>query len=82
MVSRCTNSVASVSPDAMVLCYKEYMKFSVGHTPTKGEYQENLALKIKDSESVGDTAGLLRQEENYGPMAAYHVVTKVLVERM
>jgi predicted nucleotidyltransferase component of viral defense system len=73
---------ASVSPDAIVHCYKEYMKFSVGHTPTKKEYQENLALKIKDPEFLGDTTGLLRPDGKYDPTAAYDLVAKVLIERM
>jgi predicted nucleotidyltransferase component of viral defense system len=73
---------ANLSPDEIVRCYKAYMKFSVMHTPTKGEYRENLLLKIKDPEFLGDTAGLLRPDEKYDPSAAYDMVMSVLVERM
>lgn len=75
-------TTADVSPEHIVKCYREYMKRSVNRVPTKKEYRDNLNAKRTDAEFLGDTAGLLRPEEEYDPEVAYELVTGTLIERM
>lgn len=68
--------------NALLHCYHEYMAFSVEHPPSQREFILNMELKMKDSDFLGDTMALLRQEEPYDPYAAYEMVRKLLIERI
>jgi hypothetical protein len=46
------------------------MRFSVGASPSRKEFIDNMELKITDDEFLGDTMALLRPTEKYDPIAA------------
>jgi len=68
--------------EAMLKCYREYMKFGVDHLPTRGEYRLSLEDKIHDADFLGDTVGLLRPDEVYEPLAAYEMIRTEFVEKI
>jgi predicted nucleotidyltransferase component of viral defense system len=68
--------------DALLHCYREYMKFSTAKPPTQKEFLLNMEAKIHDSAFLGDTTGLLRQDVQYDPQAAYELVRQKLIENI
>lgn len=44
----------------LIKCYLEYMQFSVGSSPSQREFMDNMELKMKDHEFLGDITALLR----------------------
>lgn len=68
--------------DLLLNCYREYMKFSVDNPPSRREFILNMEAKINDPEFLGDTTGLLRQEQPYDPSAAYELVKKELIDKI
>lgn len=68
--------------DMLLNCYREYMKFSVDNPPSQKEYILNMEAKINDPEFLGDTTGLLRQGQEYEPLAAYELIKTDLIEKI
>ena len=66
----------------VIKCYKQYMQFAAGNPPNRKEYLQNMDLKMKDDEFIGDMTGLLRPSENYDPYVAYELVKKKLLEKL
>ena len=69
--------------EAIVVCYKEYMKFSLEKPiPTKKQFLLNIEKKRLDEEFFGDTVALLRPTEKYNHEEAFEIVIELLIERM
>ncbi|TLP79238.1 nucleotidyl transferase AbiEii/AbiGii toxin family protein [Maribacter sp. ACAM166] len=57
--------------DAIIQCFKEYMKFSVGTPPSRKEFLMNIEEKENDPNFTGDMEALLRPEIEYNQEAAF-----------
>jgi predicted nucleotidyltransferase component of viral defense system len=68
--------------NAIVHCFREYMKFVVGHVPTKKQFIQNLNAKILDAEFLGDIVAIIRPEEIYNSTEAYELVRTELIEKL
>ena len=68
--------------DEIIQCYKRYMAFVVGQSPTHKQFVNNMETKMTDMEFLGDTTGLIRSEMAYDPMAAYQLVKEKLIDKM
>lgn len=68
--------------EALLHSYREYMNFSVEKPPTQREFILNMDAKMQDSEFLGDTTALLRQDVPYDPQTAYELVKTTLIERI
>ncbi len=68
--------------DLILKSYREYMLFSVDHPPSRKEFILNMNDKMKESEFLGDTKGLLRPQVPYKPQEAYEIVRTELIEQI
>src|SRR6218665_43341 len=68
--------------EAMLRCYRRYMKFSVGNTPSQKEFMQNLELKLQDDYFLGDIVALIRPDEAYNPQTAFELIKKELISKM
>jgi predicted nucleotidyltransferase component of viral defense system len=68
--------------EKVVRCYQKYMEFVVKTPPTKQVFIENMEVKIKDKEFLGDTMALLRPDEKYPQEEAYELVKHTLIEKI
>jgi predicted nucleotidyltransferase component of viral defense system len=73
---------ATLDMNAIITCYKKYMEFSVGKSPSQKEFQLNLEAKMNDSEFSGDITALIRQTEHYDQHVAYELVKETLISKM
>lgn len=67
---------------AMLRCYRKYMEFSVGTTPSQKEFIQNIEQKLIDDYFIGDIVALIRPEEIYDHHVAYELVKKELFDKM
>lgn len=75
-------SIQNIDIDKILKSYREYMRFVVDNPPTQREYLQNMELKLQDDEFLGDTAMLLRPDENYNPQEAWELVKMKLIEKL
>ena len=68
--------------DKLLLCYREYMKFSVENPPSQREYILNMEAKMLDDEFLGDTTALLRPDLPFKAIEAYELVRTQLIEKI
>ncbi len=68
--------------EKLIQCYLEYMRFSVGSSPSRREFIDNMELKMGDDDFLGDTTALLRPTENYDANLAYNHVKEALLFRL
>ncbi len=68
--------------DEIVRCYKKYMSFVVEKPPTHKQFVNNMELKMRDPEFLGDTVNLIRPELDYDPHKAYELVKSNLIDRL
>ena len=68
--------------EEVLKCYHAYMSFVVGHSPTQKLYQQNLEIKMKDDDFLGDITALIRPDEIYDPKEAFEILTKMILEKM
>ncbi|MDR0205988.1 MAG: nucleotidyl transferase AbiEii/AbiGii toxin family protein [Bacteroidales bacterium] len=71
-----------IDTEIIIRCYREYIGFVVDNPPTQKEYLLNMEQKIKDEEFLGDTAMLLRSDEEYNPLKAWELVRNQLIEKL
>lgn len=71
-----------LDPDAIVHCFKEYLKFSVGKSPSQKEFLLNMEEKEKDANFTGDMEALLRPEIEYVQEAAFEWLKSELIEKI
>jgi len=72
----------NLNPDNVIKCYREYISFSDGESPTKTVYLANMEEKMQEEIFLNDTQGLLRPTIRFNPQEAWEVVKKELVERL
>jgi predicted nucleotidyltransferase component of viral defense system len=73
-------SIKNLNVNNLIKCYKEYMKFSVGQLPSQKQFIDNMELKMKDSEFLGDITAIIRPEEVYDPMEGYKLLKEIILE--
>lgn len=66
----------------LIKCYLEYIHFSVGSVPTQKEFIDNMELKMKDNEFLGDITALLRPTEKYNQEKAYDDIKNLLLIKL
>ena len=74
--------VPDLNKGSILKCYHKYMQFSVAHPPTQKMYLQNMEVKIKDDEFIGDITGLIRPTEKYDLATAYEKVRTELLENL
>lgn len=72
----------SLHPDDVVKCYREYISFSDGESPSQAVYLANLEEKMREEIFLNDTLALLRPSLTYNPQEAYKIVKRELIEKM
>lgn len=72
-------TLANMNIEQVITCYHEYMKFVVDNPPTQKQYLQNMELKMKDREFLGDTQVLLRTDEKYNSEEAWELVKQELI---
>lgn len=66
----------------LIQCYFEYINFSTGQAPSQQQFIDNMDLKMKDDEFLGDITALLRPVEEYDHVSAYHLVRERILEKI
>lgn len=66
----------------LIKCFHEYMKFSVGKAPSQQQFIDNMELKMRDTEFLGDTTALLRPTEKYDQHMVYELVKERLLIKL
>ena len=70
--------------EEIIKCYKEYMQFSVGKSPTQKEFLLNMDKKMENEEFIGDIAAIIRpdEKEKYNQQEAYELIKAELISRI
>lgn len=68
--------------EAILHCYRRYMKFSVGNIPSQREFIQNMEQKLQDDYFKGDIVALIRPDEVYDHQTAYELVKEELFDKM
>lgn len=71
-----------IDKDAVLRCYRAYMKFAVEKPPTRREYVLNMEAKMGSADFLGDTTAILRPDMPYNPKEAYELVRTELIEKI
>ena len=72
----------SLNIEHLIECYLEYMRFSAGSVPSQKEFIDNMELKMKDNEFLGDITALLRPTEKYDQGEAYDRIRNSLLTKL
>ncbi|KAA6339070.1 hypothetical protein EZS27_012964 [termite gut metagenome] len=70
----------NLNPDNVIKCYRNYISFSDGESPSKVIYLANMEEKIKEEIFLNDTQALLRPSLDFNPQEAWVVVRERLIE--
>jgi predicted nucleotidyltransferase component of viral defense system len=70
-----------VDPARVILCFQRYMSHG-GVTPSRAEFEANLAAKLADSVFLEDLAPLIPADERYEVEAAADEVRRQLISRL
>lgn len=67
----------------VIECYSRYMDFSVEKPPSYKQFMQNMELKMRDSEFLGDTELLLRPDaDKFDPERAFQMVRESFIEKL
>jgi len=72
----------NLNPDNVVKCYREYIEFSDGASPSQTVFLSNLEEKIREEIFLNDTQAILRPSLIFKPKEAYEFVKKTLIEKI
>ncbi|GHT54850.1 hypothetical protein FACS189451_07400 [Bacteroidia bacterium] len=72
----------NLNPDNVIKCYRDYMSFSDGESPSKAVYLANMEEKMQEEIFLNDTQGLLRPSLGFEPQEAWKVVRERLIEKI
>ena len=72
----------TLNPDNVVKCYREYIEFSDGKSPTQAVYLENMDEKMKEEIFLSNTQALLRPSLTFNPQEAYEFVKMKLLMKI
>lgn len=76
------NQNAEIDLAEIISCYNEYMSFVVEKPPSKKEFLDNIELKEKDQDFLGDMEALLRIGLEYNSEDAFEWLKTELIEKM
>ncbi len=76
------HTMAKLNINQISDCYNEYINFAVDNPPTKKQYLQNMELKMKDKEFLGDTVSLLRVGDEFDYNTAYELVKAEILDRI
>jgi predicted nucleotidyltransferase component of viral defense system len=68
--------------ERVIHCYNEYMKFSVGQSPSKKEFLMNMSLKKESKQFASDMKGLIHPNFSYDPSEAFSWLEHSLIPLM
>jgi predicted nucleotidyltransferase component of viral defense system len=71
-----------VDAEKIIHCYKTYMKFSVGSTPSQKQFIVNMQEKMEDKEFLLDIRSIHKPGIQFDNNEAWKIVRKELIERM
>ncbi|MCK9254775.1 MAG: nucleotidyl transferase AbiEii/AbiGii toxin family protein [Bacteroidales bacterium] len=66
----------------VVKCYRRYIEFSDGDSPTQTVYIANMEEKMQEDIFLNDTQALLRPILTFNPQEAYEIVKRELIEKI
>ncbi len=72
----------NINPDNVVKCYREYIEFSDGESPSQTVYLANMEEKMQEEIFLNDTQALLRPSLTFNPQEAYEIVKSKLIEKI
>jgi predicted nucleotidyltransferase component of viral defense system len=72
----------NLNPDNVIKCYRNYISFSDGESPSKAVYLASMEEKMQEEIFLNDTQGLLRPSLDFEPEGAWEVVREVFIERI
>ncbi|GHU55901.1 hypothetical protein FACS189411_05290 [Bacteroidia bacterium] len=72
----------NLNPDNVIKCYRDYISFSDGESPSKAVYLANMEEKMQEEIFLNDTQGLLRPSLGFEPQEAWVVVRERLIEQI
>ena len=72
----------TLNPDNVVKCYREYIEFSDGASPSQTVYLANMEEKMREEIFLNDTQALLRPSLIFNPQEAYEIVKRELIKRI
>lgn len=77
-------STMKVDTEAIVSCFKTYIKFSTGSIPSQKVFIENMDAKMKNENFIGDITALLRvdEKEKYKQQEAYELIKAELISKI
>jgi predicted nucleotidyltransferase component of viral defense system len=64
----------------VIKCYREYISFSDGESPSQTVYLANMEEKMREEIFLNDTQALLRPSLNYNPQEAWELVKRELID--
>ncbi len=71
-----------VDSDKVIQCYKTYMEYSAGKSPTQKQFLANMEEKITDKEFTGDIHVVLKPEVEYNHEIAWDLVKRELLSKL
>jgi len=72
----------NLNPDNVINCYRAYISFSDGESPSKIVYLANMEEKMQEELFLNDIQALLRPSVAYDPQEAYEIVKRKLIEKI
>jgi predicted nucleotidyltransferase component of viral defense system len=72
----------SLNTENVVKCYRKYIEFSDGESPTQSVYIANMEEKMQEEIFLNDTQALLRPTLTFNPQEAYEIVKRELIEKL
>jgi predicted nucleotidyltransferase component of viral defense system len=72
----------TLNPENVLKCYRNYISFSDGESPSKAVYLANMEEKMQEKIFLNDTQGLLRPSLAFNPQDAWKVVKEMFIEKI
>jgi len=72
----------NLNPNNVIKCYREYISFSDGESPSKIIYLANMEEKMQEEIFLKDTQALLQPSLTFSPQEAYQIVKSELIEKI
>jgi predicted nucleotidyltransferase component of viral defense system len=72
----------SLNIENVMKCYRKYIEFSDGESPTQSVYIANMEEKMREEIFLNDTQALLRPTLTFNPQEAYEIVKRELIEKL
>lgn len=73
---------SKIDMEKLLFCYRKYMEFSTGQSPTAKMFISNMEEKMKDKEFTSDIHSILRPGIEYNIRNAFELVRTELLEKI